>query len=149
MILAKELISKEIILLDAEASTKEEIINIVSDAMEKDGRLSDKKEYISDVLKREAGSSTAVGFLVATPHAKSVGVREPSLAFLKLKNPIKWDNEEEVQLVFQIGVPSPGQGDRHLEILSSIFRKLVHKDFREELHVVSTAEEVIMLIGEV
>ena len=29
---------------------------------------------------------------------------------------MKWDDSEEVDMVFQIGVPSPGQGDRHLEI---------------------------------
>lgn len=147
--MAKELMSKEIVLFDVEASTKEEIINIISDAMDRDGRLIDKDGYIADVMKREAGSSTAVGFMVATPHAKSVSVKEPSLAFLKLKDAIKWDNDEEVQMVFQIGVPSPGQGDRHLEILSALFRNLVHEDFREKLSSAATADDVIALVGQV
>lgn len=124
-----ELMDKNLVLFDVEASAKEEVIGLIADAMDKGGRLLDKEGYLADVLKREASSTTAVGFLVATPHAKSAHVKEPSLAFLRLKTPIQWDNDEEVQMVFQIGVPSPGQGDRHLEILAQLFRQLVHEDF--------------------
>lgn len=147
--MTKELIAKEIIMFDVEASTKEEIINIIAEAMMKDCRVNNKNGYIEDIIKRERVSSTAVGFLIATPHAKSVYVNEPSLAFIKLKNPIKWDDEEMVQIVFQIGVPSPGQGERHLEILSTLFRRIVKKDFRDKLSKVETADDVIALVGNV
>lgn len=147
MILAKELMSKEIVMFDVEAGSAEEVIRIIADAMEADGRLIDKEGYIADVMKREASSSTAVGFSVATPHSKSTHVQEPSLAFVRLKNKIKWDDTEDVDMVFQIGVPSPGQGDRHLEILAGLFRKIVHDDFREQLAALKTADEVINLIG--
>ena len=147
--MAKELIAKEIIMFEVEASTKEEVIDILAEAMKNDGRVNDKAGYIEDILKRECVSSTAVGFMIATPHAKSGHMLEPSLAFAKLKNPIKWDNEEMVQMVFQIGVPSPGQGERHLEILSTLFRRIVKKDFREELSKVETADDVIALVGNV
>ena len=111
--------------------------------MDKDDRLIDKEGYVADVLAREASSSTAVGFSVATPHSKSVHVKEPSLAFVRLAKPMKWDDSEEVDMVFQIGVPSPGQGDRHLEILAGLFRKVMHDDFREQLANAKTADEVI------
>lgn len=144
-----ELMDKNLVLFDVEASSKEEIIGLITDAMDKGGRLLDKEGYRADVLKREASSTTAVGFSVATPHAKSVHVKEPSLAFLRLKAPIQWDEDEEVQMVFQIGVPSPGQGDRHLEILAQLFRHLVHEEFQEKLRTVSSPEELIALVGAV
>lgn len=147
MSLAKELMSGEIVMFDVEAESADEIIRLIADSMEKDGRLIDKDGYIADVKAREASSSTAVGFSVATPHSKSVHVKEPSLAFVRLAKPIKWDDAEEVDMVFQIGVPSPGQGDRHLEILAGLFRKIMHDDFREQLGNAKTAEEVIKLIG--
>lgn len=143
----KELMSKEIVLFDAEANSAEEVVRMIADAMDADDRLIDKEGYIADVLKREASSSTAVGFSVATPHSKSVSVKEPSLAFVRLKNPLKWDDTEEVDMVFQIGVPSPGQGDRHLEILAGLFRKVMHDDFRAQLANAKSAQEVISLIG--
>ena len=145
--MAKELMSKEIVMFDAEAGSAEEVIRMIADAMDADGRLIDKEGYIADVMAREASSSTAVGFSVATPHSKSVHVKEPSLAFVRLKNKMKWDDSEEVDIVFQIGVPSPGQGDRHLEILAGLFRKVMHDDFREQLAKAKTADEVIQLIG--
>lgn len=144
-----ELMSKDLVLFDVEASTKEEVIGLITDAMDKGGRLLNKDGYLADVLKREASSTTAVGFWVATPHAKSVHVKEPSLAFLRLKAPIQWDDDEEVQMVFQIGVPSPGQGDRHLEILALLFRQLVHEEFQAKLRTVSSPEELIALVGAV
>lgn len=147
MILAKELMSKDIVMFDVEAGSAEEVIRMIADAMDADERLIDKEGYIADVMKREASSSTAVGFSVATPHSKSVHVKEPSLAFVRLKNKMKWDDTEEVDMVFQIGVPSPGQGDRHLEILAGLFRKVMHDDFREQLAQAQNADEVIKLIG--
>ena len=77
----------------------EEVINLIADSMDKDDRLIDRDGYVKDVLAREASSSTAVGFSVATPHAKSVHVKEPSLAFVRLAHPIKWDDSEEVDIV--------------------------------------------------
>ncbi len=147
--MAKDLMSKEIVMFDVDAKDRDEVINLIADAMDKDGRLIDKEGYVADVMKREAGSSTAVGFSVATPHSKSAHVKEPSLAFVRLSHPMKWDDSEEVELVFQIGVPSPGQGDRHLEILAGLFRKVMHDDFREKLFSAKTADEVIELIGAV
>ena len=148
-ILAKELMNEAIVMFDVEANSAEEVIRLIADAMDKDDRLSDKEGYVADVLAREASSSTAVGFSVATPHSKSVHVKEPSLAFVRLAKPMKWDDSEEVDMVFQIGVPSPGQGDRHLEILAGLFRKVMHDDFREQLANAKTADEVINLIGAV
>ena len=147
--MAKELMNEAIVMFDVEANSAEEVIRLIADAMDKDDRLIDKEGYVADVLAREASSSTAVGVSVATPHSKSGHVRETSLAFVRLAKPMKWDDSEEVDMVFQIGVPSPGQGDRHLEILAGLFRKVMHDDFREQLANAKTADEVINLIGAV
>ena len=100
---------------------------------------------MADVIKREEGAPTSIGFLIATPHAKSVHVKEPSLAFARLKDPVQWANEK-VQMVFQIAVPDPGQGDKHLEILAKLSRKIIHDDFREQLMNVTNEKEVLELI---
>ncbi|MDO4942641.1 MAG: PTS sugar transporter subunit IIA [Lachnospiraceae bacterium] len=145
--MATELINNDIVLFDVEATTKEEVIRLIADAMDQDGRLIDKEGYIQDVLKRESTSSTAIGFSTATPHAKSVSVKEPSLSFVRLKRPMQWD-DEEVTMVFQIAVPSPGQGDRHLEILAKLFRNLVYDEFRDKLSAAKSQQEVVDLLKE-
>ena len=89
---------------------------------------------------------TAVGFSVATPHAKSEGVKYETLAFAHLKKPIVWDGKEEVSIIFMIGVPSPAAGNRHLEILASLFRKVIYDDFREKLVEAKKPEEIVSLL---
>lgn len=142
----KKLLSEGIVVFDLEVKSKREAICKIADMLERDGRLYCKEKYIEDVWEREVSSSTAVGFLVATPHAKSCHVKYPSLAFAKLKNPIQWDDNEKVQIIFQIGVPSPGQGDYHLEIISKIFRNLVHDEFIETLLNAKNKEDIIQLL---
>lgn len=143
----KQLISENIVLFDMEASNKEEIIRQIADAMDEDQRLESKEGYIQDVLEREKTASTAIGYFTATPHAKSVHVKTPSLAFVRLANPVQWD-EEEVSMVFQIAVPSPGQGERHLEILAKLFRNLVYDEFRDQLRNLKNKKEVVDLLKE-
>lgn len=144
--MAKELISEEIVAFNVKAETKEDVIRYIVDMMDKDGRLLNADGYYADVLKREATSSTAIGFSIATPHAKSEHVAEPSLAFIRLEKPMKWD-EEEVSMVFQIGVPSPGQGDRHLEILAMLFRNLVYDEFVGKLASSESEQDIVDMLS--
>lgn len=144
-----KLMSGELILFDMVAETREDVISQMADLMDTNGRLLDRNGYEQDVLAREAQASTSVGFLTATPHAKSACVGVPSLAFARLHHPIQWDGgEEEVSLVFQVAVPAEGQGDRHLEILAGLFRKLVYDEFRDALLMADTKEKVLELVGE-
>ncbi|MDR2025550.1 PTS sugar transporter subunit IIA [Lacrimispora indolis] len=144
----KPLMSRELIVFGMEAESREEVIGQMAALMEQDSRLKDKAGYEQDVLVREGQASTAVGFFTATPHAKSSHVKCPSLTFARLKKPLKWDDQEEVELVFQVAVPLEGQGDRHLEILAGLFRKLIYDEFRDELLKADSREKVMELVGE-
>ena len=50
--MAKDLMSKEIVMFDVDAKDRDEVINLIADAMDKDGRLIDKEGYVADVMKR-------------------------------------------------------------------------------------------------
>ncbi|MDO4268790.1 MAG: PTS sugar transporter subunit IIA [Eubacteriales bacterium] len=144
----KPLMAASFAVFDLEAENREEVMRVLAARMNQDERLKDLEGYVEDVKAREAQSSTAVGMGVATPHAKSVHVRTPSLAFARLCRPIDWDGNEQVELVFQIAVPSPGQGDLHLKIISALFRKLVYPEFLGKLKRADRPETVLELIGE-
>ena len=77
---------------------------------------------------------------------KAEGVKCETLAFAHLKKPIVWDGREEVSIIFMIGVPSPAAGNRHLEILASLFRKVIYDDFREKLVEAKKPEEIVSLL---
>lgn len=145
-VLTEKLIDNDFVMFDLEADSAEEVIRKMADVMEQNDRLIDKEMYVADVLQREKVSGTAVGFSVATPHAKSEGVKYETLAFAHLKKPIVWDGREEFSIIFMIGVPSPAAGNRHLEILASLFRKVIYDDFREKLVEAKKPEEIVSLL---
>lgn len=144
----ESLMAASFVVFDLEAENWEQVMNALAAKMHQEKRLFDLTGYVEDVKAREAQASTAVGMGVATPHAKSVHVKTPSLAFARLHRPIDWDGKEQVDLVFQIAVPSPGQGDLHLKIISSLFRKMVYPEFLEKLKAAKKPEEVLALVGE-
>ena len=80
-VLAEKLIDNDFVMFDLEADSSEEVIRKMADVMEQNDRLIDKETYVADVLQREKVSGTAVGFSVATPHAKSEGVKYETLGW--------------------------------------------------------------------
>lgn len=140
-----ELMNEGLVVFDLKAGSPEETVSQIAGIMERQGRLNNREAYVKDVIKREEGAPTSIGFLIATPHAKSAYVKEPSLAFARLKDPVQWA-DEKVQMVFLIAVPDPGQGEKHLEILAKLSRKIIHDDFREQLMSVTNEKEVLELI---
>lgn len=143
------LMSKDIVFLDVDVSSREEAITKMADAMDAAGNLADKDQYIQDVFDREKTATTAVGFSIATPHAKSAGVKEACLGFMRFNNELVWSEDAEpVTMMFQIAVPEGG-ANQHLDILQLIFRNLIHDDFREKLSKVNSPEEVCEMIEQI
>lgn len=126
------IINENLILLDMDLQTKDDIIACIADTLEENQRLSDKKQYLADVYEREQEVSTAMGSDIAIPHALSCGVQNTSLVFLRLLKPVQWD-EDWVQMVFGIAVRKENSGNEHLKILSTLARKLMNTSFTEDL----------------
>lgn len=139
-----QLLKEEHILLDLEADTREECIQKLIKAMSHTGGVVDENVYLEAVLKREEEGTTGVGFGVAIPHGKSKGVSSPGLAFAQLKQHVDWNSLDgnPVNIVFLIAVPEEEAGSAHLQILSSISRKLIHEEFRTKLNNAVSAEDV-------
>ena len=144
----EQVITTDLICLDVEAESKEDVIHLLAEKLDKAGRLNDKDEYIAEVFKREETYATGVGFSVATPHAKTDAVKTASVAFARLKKAIHWDDEDDVTLIFQLAVPCTGAGDLHLQILAALSRKLIYDEFRDQIAAAASAEEILALIGD-
>ena len=100
-----------------------------------------KVDLVPDFLRREEEFSTAIGFGISIPHAKSDNVLHPGVFVFKGENKIDW-NGEEVQVAIAILTPLEG-ADTHLQILAKLSRKLMHKEFREALFNASSEKEVV------
>jgi PTS system fructose-specific IIA component len=145
----ERLVDPQLVLFDVEADSKEQVIRVLSERLLEAGRINDLEGYVSAVLEREGSSSTAVGFSVATPHAKSEFVSQATIGFARLSNELAWDDEETVRLVFLIAVPMKDKGDRHLQILAKLFRKLMDEDFLATISEATNAGDIVALIEDI
>jgi len=140
------LITKELIVLDLDLSSKEDVIKEMARVIEGQGRLYDYNNYVKQVFEREKNFSTAIGFEVAIPHGKTDSVKNASLAFARLKNEIQWSDEEKVKYVFLIAVPETEAGDTHLKILAQLSRKIMREEFREKLKFSLGIDELLEVL---
>lgn len=131
----------------APPSSKEEAINILADLMEKSGNLSDKKAYVQAVLDREATGSTGLGEGIATPHAKSSGVKEAGLSAMVVKDGMDYAalDGQPSRLFFMIAAPE-GSNDLHVALMSRLAMMLMVPEFKEALINAKSVEEFLSLI---
>lgn len=131
----------------APPSSKEEAINILADLMEKSGNLSDKKAYVQAVLDREATGSTGLGEGIATPHAKSSGVKKAGLSAMVVKDGMDYAalDGQPSRLFFMIAAPE-GSNDLHVALMSRLAMMLMVPEFKESLINAKSVEEFLSLI---
>lgn len=84
-------IDEKLIALDLDVTTKEEMLNALTDLFEEQGKLNDRDAFYKDVMWREGEGQTGIGMGVAIPHGKSKGVNQTALAIGTTKNDLAWD----------------------------------------------------------
>ena len=80
-----ELMNEGLVVFDLEAASPEETVSKIAGVMEEQGRLNDRAAYVADVIKREEGAPTSIGFLIATPHASAC--KGPVAGICKAESP--------------------------------------------------------------
>ena len=115
--------------------------------MDKGGNLSDKAEYLEAVFAREESGSTGLGDGIATPHAKSAGVKEAGLAAMVVPNGVDFEalDGQPSRLFFMIAAPE-GAADTHVEVLSKLATMVIDPDFKNALIQAATVDRFLELI---
>ena len=142
-----DLLKSESISLGTQPKDKNDAIAILTDLMEKGGNLADRAQYEKDVLTREASGTTGLGDGIATPHAKSAGVKAPGLSAMTVPAGMDFEamDGNPSRLFFEIAAPATG-ADVHLEVLSKLATMIMDPDFKEALIAAQSKEEFLSLI---
>ena len=142
-----DLLKPQSILLNASPTNKADAIYTLGDLMDKGGNLSDKAEYLKAVFAREESGSTGLGDGIATPHAKSAGVKEAGLAAMVVPNGVDFDalDGQPSRLFFMIAAPE-GAADTHVEVLSKLATMVIDPDFKNALIQSATVNRFLELI---
>ncbi len=144
-----DLLKKDSIDLNVEASNKEEILKKAVELMNENGNITDKDKYLELVMKREKEGSTGIGEEIAIPHGKGDSISAPGLAAMVIPNGVDFESldEKPVKLLFLIAAPDT-KDNVHLEVLSLLSTLLMDEKFRKELLNAKSKDEFLRIIDQ-
>ncbi|WP_347549237.1 fructose-specific PTS transporter subunit EIIC [Pseudalkalibacillus hwajinpoensis] len=139
-----ELLTKETMILNLEADSKDHVINELSEKLYSAGKLQDLHSFKQAIHAREKESTTGIGEGIAIPHAKTAAVKSPAIVFGRSKKGIDYQSldGESAHLFFMIAA-TEGANQTHLEALSRLSSFLMDTEFRKGLLEARTEEEVL------
>ncbi|NRF15553.1 fructose-specific PTS transporter subunit EIIC [Vibrio coralliilyticus] len=142
-----DLINQELICLDLQATTKQEVFEELIELLSNNHRISDKTQFLNDIQAREEIGNTGFEDGVALPHAKSAAVSQPAVAIGISRQGIEYGAEDgqPSKLFFMIASPDGG-ADHHIEVLAELSSKLIEEGFIERFMQASSAEEALELL---
>ncbi len=104
-----KLINSQMVMIDFEAAFKEDAIKKICTQLFSLKRTDGANLLYKDIMARENIVSTFAGLSMAIPHAITPHIKEASLCFMRLKNQIIWNGQDEiVQYVLLLAVPETG-----------------------------------------
>jgi phosphoenolpyruvate-protein phosphotransferase len=129
------LLAPEMIVVNADATTKEEAIKRGVDLLYIHGRTDQPRALEEAIWLRETSYSTGFGHGFAIPHCKSGVINANSLAVLKFARPIPWNSldDKPVSVVILMVVRDSDAASEHMKIISSLARQVMHEDFRASI----------------
>lgn len=142
-----DLIRKDSIDLNVQASSKEEVIQKAVELMSKNGNIMNEDEYLKLVMKREAEGSTGIGEEIAIPHGKGDSISAPGVAAMVIPEGVDFKSLDgkPVKLLFLIAAPNT-KDNIHLEVLSRLSTLLMDERFRKELLQAKSKDKFLQII---
>jgi Phosphotransferase system mannitol/fructose-specific IIA domain (Ntr-type) len=140
-----QVLKVENIAVDVDVKSREELLKYLSRFAQSIDNGIDAEAIYGKYLVRENDAATDLGDQVAVPHAQDKSVEQLMMLIVKLKQPIIWDKDKQVQTVLSLVIPDPEKNYQHVPYLSSIARLLLKKGFLHAMNRSRTSEEVFKL----
>jgi len=143
----KDALSEATAELDVPAfACKADLFRHMVTLLEKNGSVSDAEKFIQSLNRREAEAPTYMGEFVAIPHGKCDSVRRPTVAFLRLREPMWYESNDdagEVSLIFMLAVPKEEASTGHLRMLANLSMLMMEEDFVQTLWKAESYQDII------
>ena len=144
-----DLLKKEAVVLNADVSEKEQMLDLLVDLHKKVGNIEDKEAFKAGIMKRESEGPTAIAEGICIPHSKNDAVIKPGIAAITVPGGVDCEalDGEPSNLFFMIAAPAQGS-DVHLEALSRLSTILMDPAFREKLLSAKDVDAFLAAIDE-
>ncbi|HEM2541547.1 TPA: PTS sugar transporter subunit IIA [Streptococcus suis] len=140
----QDVLRKDVMLLDLQATSKEEVIDEMITSLVDKGYVTDFDVFKTGIMNREAQTTTGLGDGIAMPHAKNAAVKEATVLFAKSNKGVDYASldGQPTDLFFMIAAPE-GANDTHLAALAELSKYLMKAGFADRLRAATNPEEVI------
>ena len=128
-------VSEENILLNQQATTKEEALRTISDAAARIGVADDADAVYAAFLAREEIDKTGMVDGFAVPHCKTDAVKSAAVIIFKNAQPVEWPSldDKPVNIAMALLIPDSEAGTTHLRLLSKAAMLLMDDNFKSKL----------------
>lgn len=140
----QDVLRKDVMLLDLQATSKEAVIDEMITSLVDKGYVTDFDLFKTGIMNREAQTTTGLGDGIAMPHAKNAAVKEATVLFAKSNKGVDYASldGQPTDLFFMIAAPE-GANDTHLAALAELSKYLMKAGFADRLRAATNPEEVI------
>jgi len=146
-----EFIVKEAVQHELKATTRDEVLSELVEALAKAGALPKGAvaEIVAALVKREQNGSTGFGKGVAVPHVKHAKLKKMVGTLGRSVHGVDFAalDHQPVFIVFLLLSPD-NQPQQHLQAMNIIFSSLQKDTFRRFLRQSATREEILDLLDE-
>ena len=143
-----ELFTAHSIALDAALSTRDEILDKLVALQATHGNITDTAAYKKALLAREDEASTYVDNGITVPHARTSCVTRPSLAALRLAEPMQYNAEDDGKTDLLFAIAAPENGSLHMDMLARLMQMLMNEEFVQTLRDAKTPAEFLQTIDD-
>lgn len=148
-----DILNADIIDLNVEGNTKDEVLHYMANVLYKNGYINDTDVFVKDIYEREAEGPTGMGAGISIPHGKSNSVLRNGIMIGKTINPIRWESSmsddgfQDTHLIFLFCVSADAEfAKNHMMLLSELAGKLGNDIRVTKLSLAKTKEEIMDLI---
>ena len=140
----QDVLNKNVMLFDLQATDKEGVINEMIQSLVDNGVVTDFDTFKAGIMNREAQTSTGLGDGIAMPHSKNEAVKEATVLFAKSNKGVDYASldGQPTDLFFMIAAPE-GANDTHLAALAELSKYLMKPGFADKLRQARTPDQVI------
>lgn len=137
-------VSQENILLNQQATTREEALRTIGDAAARLGIADDADAVYDAFLAREQIDKTGMVDGFAVPHCKTDAVKSAAVVIFKNEQPLEWPSldDKPVDIAMALLIPNSEAGTTHLRLLSKAAMLLMDDNFKSKLRESNDAADL-------
>lgn len=141
----KKAFQKELIMIDALATTKKEAISQASELLLKQGCLTE--DITEKVFELEERRPTTIGGQIAMAHVYKDSVKKSGIAVMRMKYPVQWSRTSKIKLVFFLAI-NMEESNEILKLFKYLYALIDNKDEIQKILEADSSEKIYEILME-